>query len=259
MTARTLACLCLALAGCFANEPPPTCRVVATQDGARQPPYVAKLTRVARSSDCTDAQILSVMRIGVEVYQTPGSSDAPTLLLRPARMVDLAQGRVFSVNGRPVPRVDSSDPEGRNLNATAPLSTTPSGGVCTTSRVAISQQRFDATMVQVPDGGTTSFPELFARMDFSDVRVVTTAEVPGTAFTAKLAHTEGNCAASYDVLAVYPAVACTKDDDCASTIDADAGRLTVSGINPAFDAACDLAIGHCMPRVDVTKAGLPKL
>lgn len=270
----------LAASGCL-TQPPPPCRVVTTQQG--QPPYLALLTSTSKTQ-CADAQVLSAMKVGVQDFVPPGVG-AASLALRPGRLVDLASGAVFTADtdasnncltGRncgtcapdggnpcvvveePVKRVDPSDVDGAKLNAVGPFTREPTDGLCAMTGEATAAQDFRAEAVRLADGGTLTLPALAARVTFSDVKVVTTPQVQGTAFTAKLTQTEGDCVARYDVLAFYPAVACTSDADCDPNADLDAGRVLGSGIPPDFQPACDARLRFCVPTVDVTKPGLPK-
>lgn len=270
----------LAASGCL-TQPPPPCRVVSTQQG--HPPYLALLTSTSKTQ-CTDAQVLAAMKVGVQDFVPPGDA-AATLALRPGRLVDLASGAVFTADTdarnncqarqscgscapdggnpclvveEPVTRVDPSDGAGAKLNAVGGFAREPTDGVCAMTAEATAEQSFRPETVTLADGGSLALPALVARVAFSDVKVITTAEVPGTAFTATLTQTEGACVARYDVVAFYGAVACTTDTDCDPHADLDAGRLLGSGIPPAFQPTCDTRLGFCVPSVDVTKPGLPK-
>lgn len=276
--------------GCFAPQPAPPCQVVSTQGFNGNPPYLALLTSTSATGACTEAQRLRVMRVGAQSYVPPGTG-AGALALRPGRLSDLVSGVVFkadvdagnncqagfegkaspgcatcSASGAnpcrvvedPIVRVDPSDPERLKLNAVGAFPREPTDGRCGVSAPMLAEQALPALTVDVIDGGPTTFPALRAAFEFSQVQVLATAEVPGTAFTATLTQTEGACVASYDVVAFYPAVACTRDVDCAPVADLDAGHPKGSGIDPAFAPTCDTALGVCVPGVDVTRPGLPK-
>ncbi|MBL8918267.1 MAG: hypothetical protein JNJ54_05365 [Myxococcaceae bacterium] len=270
----------LAASGCL-TQPPPPCRVVTTQQG--QPPYLALLTSTSKTQ-CADAQVLAAMKVGLQDFVPPGGG-AATLALRPGRLVDLASGVVFTADTdagnncfarrncascapdggnpclvveEPVRRVDPGDIDGERVNAVGAFAREPTDGVCAMTGEATAAQEFRAEAVRLSDGGTLALPALTARMAFSDVKVVTTPQVQGTAFTAKLTQTEGACVARYDVLAFYPAVACASDADCDPSADLDAGRALGSGIPPDFEPSCDARLGFCVPTVDVTKPGLPR-
>ncbi|MBL8940200.1 MAG: hypothetical protein JNM69_36975 [Archangium sp.] len=275
----------LAMSGCFAAQPPPQCQTVSTQDFNGNPPYLAMLKQTSASAACTEGQKLASMLVGVQDYIPPGGG-AAKLVLRPGRLVDLAQGNVFKADidakndcqakkncgscgpdggnpclfvDDPVTRSDPEDPEGKKLNALGGFARAPSNGICAASEPLVASQNFEARTLALVDGGMATLPALPATFSFSDVKVITTFEVPGTAFTAKLAQTEGACVAAYDVVAFYPSIACEADVDCDPNTDLDAGRNTGSGINPDFAPKCDTDLGFCVPTVDVTKPGLPKL
>lgn len=274
----------LVASGCFTAQPPPQCQVVPTQDFNGNPPYLALLKVTSQTAACTD-EVLEVMPVGVQDFIPPGKGGA-TLALRPGRLIDLAQGHVFSadidpknncqakkncgtcgVDGGnpclfvddPVTREDPTDPEGKKLNAIGTFSRAPANGICAVSDSAVAEQNFAAVDLALVDGGMATLPALPARFEFTELKVITTFEVPGTAFTAKLSQTEGACVAKYDVVAFYPAVECEAEADCDPNPDLDAGRTIGSGINPDFLPKCDTNLGYCVPTVDVTKPGLPKL
>jgi hypothetical protein len=274
---------------CAAGVPPPPCRVVSTQ--GTTPPYLARLSVRERRGACDATPPATVMKVGVQDLVSPGAGPS-SLALKPERLVDLIEGRGFSANvdarndcqaaleGDPQPRCetcsadggnaclavadpirrkDPSDPSGARLVAVAPFSREPANGRCSATGALEAQQSFQAETLRLVDGGTAMLPALEAKLTFTDVSVVATAEVPGTAFTATLTQVEGPCTITADVVAFFPAVRCSVDAQCATAIDLDAGISTVSGINPLFEPVCDTAVGYCVPTVDVTKPGLPPL
>jgi hypothetical protein len=277
--------------GCFTPQPPPPCQVVPTQDFKGNPPYLARFTKLGESGTCTGVTPLTSMVVGVQDFIPPGTGKA-SLALRPARLVDMAQGRVFSadvdatndcqaaLDGEedprcdtcsadggnpcvlvpdPVRRSDPTDPTGAKLNALGGFPRAPENGRCITTEALVAEQNFSAVALPLVDGGTAQLPALPVRFAFETVSVITTFEVPGTAFTATLAHTEGACTTRYDVVAFYPAVGCSFDADCDPNPDLDAGRTIGSGINPDFKPRCDTTLQFCVPTVDLTKPGLPAL
>lgn len=83
-------------------------------------------------------------------------------------------------------------------------------GVCTVSAMSLLEQDFPA-LPDTPDlGGTRrpGLPALHARYAFHDVRILVTETTPGTALRAALDVEDvgAGCKATYDVLAVWPAV-----------------------------------------------------
>ncbi|MDX2014679.1 MAG: hypothetical protein SFW67_31055 [Myxococcaceae bacterium] len=277
----------LVFAGC-ATQPPP-CQVVATQGST--PAYLARLTTRETSGTCTGVEPLAVMRLGVQAFSGLGDG-GPSLGLRAQRFDDLAEGRVFTANtdarndcqaalegdpqprcetcsadggnacvpvADPVKRVDPGDPTGAHRTAVGPFAAEPTAGRCPATGSLVAEQSFRAESLRLVDGGSAVLPALDVRLSFSDVSVITTPDVPGSAFTATLTRVEGACTTVSDVVAFFPAVACARDTQCATAIDLDAGVSTVSGLNPAFKPVCDTTIGFCVPTVDVTKPGLPAL
>jgi hypothetical protein len=272
-------------AACLALQPEPSCDVVTTQGGLKAPPYLARMTLLADNGSCAAVNRLSVMRLGVQAFIPKGEGGA-SLALKPERLVDMRSGRFFradvsSTNNcqaalegdpdpqcqsctdaegpnpcrfvdDPIPRVDRTDPTGAKLVGLGGLARRPESGQCTAVGPFVAEQHFDAETLGLTDGGTVVFPSLVVRFEFVDVRVRSTARVPGTVLTAQLSHTEGACTARYRLEAFYPAVACTRDTDCQSEPRLDAGALAGSGFNPLFRPTCDVSSGWCFPSVDVS-------
>ncbi|MCX4241613.1 hypothetical protein [Paraliomyxa miuraensis] len=72
--------------------------------------------------------------------------------------------------------------------------------------------------------------------DWSNVRVLVNADAQGTQFSADLHFEQDGCAARYHVIAMYPAVGCTSDEDCANA----------GSINPGFSTECSPGLGLCV-------------
>jgi len=178
-----------------------------------------------------------------------------------------------------VPRVDPTDPDGKNTNAIGKMSQFPADGLCSVGDFTGGVQNFQAE--QMADG--TMLPAVTHKVDFADFAVVNTAQVPGTAFTAKLKYTEGSCVANYKVMGFWvgsfagtPEIPCTATaamansakgdgpdwfspshilvttDECEPLADLDAGRQFGTGMNPSFVPKCDTTLGVCVPSVDPT-------
>lgn len=96
-----------------------------------------------------------------------------------------------------------------------------------------------------------ALPAADLKYTWRNVRIHVTTAYPGTQMAADLEYTEGECTASYSVLALWPAVSCEVTDAegnrtadptlCDPVADPAAGRATGSGINPDFKdrIACD--------------------
>jgi hypothetical protein len=88
---------------------------------------------------------------------------------------------------------------------------------------------------RTPDAGARPFFDL--RYDFSNVRIVSTPQAPGTQMVADLTYREvyrdgGSCQGDYTVRAVWPAIDCQGEDGGADV------SLCVGEMNPDFPVDC---------------------
>lgn len=67
------------------------------------------------------------------------------------------------------------------------------------------------------------------------------ADYQGTEFQAQTSISFGDCAGTYQALALTPLVFCATDDDCSPDADPAAGRAVGSGINAKYAVACTKA------------------
>ncbi|HYO53306.1 hypothetical protein [Archangium sp.] len=80
--------------------------------------------------------------------------------------------------------------------------------------------------------------------EWSNLRIYSTPQIPGTQFTADLRYTKNGCTAEFSVKGIWPVVSCAtsgKPDDtkCDPNPDPSVGRVRGSGINPIFPVKCD--------------------
>jgi hypothetical protein len=114
------------------------------------------------------------------------------------------------------------------------------------------------TVVSEGDAGFLELePSRPIRYAFEDFRFFVLPPAPSAAqFETRLTFTDGDCSATYKVVAVFPAARCgtadgAPDDSlCITTPDYDAGRLLGSGINPRFDTFCHPGLRLCVLRAD---------
>ncbi|MBL8949675.1 MAG: hypothetical protein JNK82_02790 [Myxococcaceae bacterium] len=153
-------------------------------------------------------------------------------------------------------RVDPADPDGAKVNGIAALAARPEDdNTCAVTGALENEQRFrEERFTLVPggevssraevDGGVAVFPELYLKYAWSNLKFVSTGEVPGSIFTAQLEYTEDTCTATYDVTGVWPITLCHTDLDCSpnplpeasdTDISIPARRFQGSGLNPAFE------------------------
>lgn len=80
-------------------------------------------------------------------------------------------------------------------------------------------------------------PATTVAFEWSNVRILVTADAQGTQMTADMHFEQDGCEADYSVVGVYPAVSCASDEEC----DDDA-----NGINPSFATRCNVDLGLCV-------------
>ncbi len=215
--------------------------------------------------------------IGFQKFETPFKPDDSKVAIRPF-LLSFIHGNPLSYgaqdfadydpsndtgdDGQAAPTVDAvfrtdpSDPEGLLINALGGVPAAPAAdNTCQVSGELVNEQTFQAeTLALVPpqrvlsaraevDAGTAVFPELHVRYAWSNLKFVSTSEVPGSLFTAQLEYTEDACTATYEVTGVWPITLCHTDLDCSpdplpDVAEADIGipgrRFQGSGLNPAF-------------------------
>lgn len=106
-------------------------------------------------------------------------------------------------------------------------------------------------------------PATTVRYEWSNARVLVSANYQGTQFSADLKFTQDDCTAEYEVVGLYPTVPCESNADCCATAAACKGKgppleeggpatdLPASGINPDFDVTCNTDLGFCVLRGDL--------
>lgn len=217
-----------------------------------------------RCTDCTiDAGPGLVIRDGgavVDFVQADGGTGGRTAAVDGGFRVVDRKNACRSVDDE-VARVDATDPDGKKLNAIGQMPQFPTQNACTITNFVGGEQNYQEEVLMLVDGTTQTLPAITYKAEYTNFNVINSAKVPGTAFTTDLRYTEGTCVANYKVVGFWPAHECTNlpsegalvvSDDCDPNPNPDAGRVTGSGINPAFEAKCNTALGICVPTVDVT-------
>jgi hypothetical protein len=176
----------------------------------------------------------------------------------------LPNGKPIDVENfcEPIPeeyrREDPSDPEFKKVTSVAKIPRAPANGTCAATDFTPQEQNY--APFSEPDlvkGGNFTLPASSQKYEWSDFKLIVTAEVPGTAFTARMKLTEDGCTTEYDVRGIEPSIACETDLDCDPEPNIDAGRPTGSSLNPLFKPKCNVELGHCLPTVDVTNPKYP--
>ena len=110
----------------------------------------------------------------------------------------------------------------------------------------------DETTPDIP-----AVPATTIRYEWSNVKVLVSANYQGTQFSADLKYTQDDCTAEYEVKGLYPLIGCASDLDCCSTekecttkVDGKTEVLPLSSINPDFDVKCSTELGFCVLNDD---------
>ncbi len=210
------------LSGCSFEQPESVCFVQESPSWAvKYDPVDAP--RDANGAECTTTAPL-VELMGVYKYVNPQTGDAQ-LALRPAALVSRAVADT----------------------TTTPQDQTSLGSLDNTlqSDDFCNATNFAPAFVNVAASDTA--PANTIRYEFSNVRVYSAAEAPGTQFTGEVKFTSNGCTSSYVMRAVWPPSPC----DTTATEPADncgAG----SGLNPDFAVVCQPTTatgttGYCVP------------
>lgn len=147
-------------------------------------------------------------------------------------------------------------------------------GVCALKDISEAVQNYpevtDSYDAGLDDGGvvaqTDVYPALSLRYVWDNVRIISTAQFPGTLFEGHVTITEDGCTAKYKVYGVHPIVDCDTDEDCDPNPNPDAGRFVGSGLSADYSPRCipypagtvdearhnPKAAGVCGPAADKT-------
>ncbi|HEX8435538.1 hypothetical protein [Archangium sp.] len=104
-------------------------------------------------------------------------------------------------------------------------------------------------------GGVSKAP-VSLRYEWSNLRIYSTPQIPGTQFTAELRYTKDGCTAEYSAKGIWPVVACGTNNKpdaskCDPNPDPAVGRVRGSGINPIFKVECHPVALICVLTTDV--------
>lgn len=269
--ARGAAACALALLSAGCEQPRPKC-TVARGD------FAATYTLLSSYGDCGEPLLGDVL--SVQAYygprsqrdQSPNYSET-AIGIQPLHLTDLlaAAGDRASPDPADVPYALGS------FARSEPDQT----DTCNVAEPSTARVRLPAIPAYTDDCGVDheAQPAQDVSYEFRNVRVLVTAAATGTHLTAKLTYRQPDCWATYDVTAVYPAIACEADlvmsdagmdaasmppatsdagnedasvsEDCAppeptSGLPDDAKCGAGSGINPDFRVHCDPQLLMCV-------------
>jgi hypothetical protein len=170
------------VAGCEVEQPAGACKASHSSNYA-----IFDLTSTTGTGECT---ALTGDFVFMSKYNEPGTDVA-----RLSLSVDTIAGALTG---------DERISEFQSLTHLGDYPEEPTDGVCVAPTLS-------PVAVNIPasgdpaDGGD---PAVNVTYNFSNVRVVSTALVPGTQWTANLEYTAGGCTATYNVVGISPLVTC---------------------------------------------------
>ncbi len=226
-----------------------------------------------KSGDATSAcGMLAGDVIGLQTYFAPGGLNGtpkfsePSLAILPARLGDLLD-RASSYD----PPLAGLDPKQNGIALADFTDSFPDadelceGKKFNAAELALPELPLIPGAVDDPetpdeDETTPDIPALPAttiRYEWSNVKVLVSANYQGTQFSADLKYTQDDCTAEYEVKGLYPLIGCASDIDCCSTekecttkVDGKTEVLPLSSINPDFDVKCSTELGFCVLNDD---------
>ncbi len=194
-----------------------------------QPPLgcpVQRLTWAARF-DLVPGQNVSGLcaqkggeRLGIQTYNVPGT-DETTLVIKPDRLSSL----------------DAQDPESPGYSLGAFPARAGPDDFCAATALSTAEKHVPAS------GGGPAQDVVYA---WSEVKILSRADAPGSQMLGTLDYTEGGCTARYEVWGVWPSVSCKgADGGPDDRICDEPGH----GLNLAFALTCDPTQLRCVPAM----------
>jgi hypothetical protein len=190
--------------------------------------------------------------VGLEKYFSEQPGGPASVALRPKTVGDLV---ALTTAAAPKTRLDPDAPFAPN-----------SVGVLTTDAPGADNfcevPALNPTQV-VTRAITSEGTERNVSYEWSDLRIYSTPQIPGTQFVANLTYRNNGCAAKYKVKGIWPVVSCATEinvdadgdgkkdtvadaSKCEPNPDPKVGRTRGSGINPIFPVTCDPDVKICV-------------
>lgn len=202
----------------------------ATACNVQQPPFgcqVQRLTWAARYNLVEGQTVTGPCankkgeRLGIQIFNDP-TNDKNTLVIQPETLAAL-NGKVPDATGNYAYALSDSYPNIADPN-----------GFCVAPTMSTAEKH-------VPASGTSPARDIVYK--WSNVRVVSKADAPGTQFVGDLDYTEGGCTAKYEVWGNWPSVGCADENGAPS----DEICATSSILNSEFKLVCDPTQKRCVP------------
>ncbi|HLL56039.1 MAG TPA: hypothetical protein VK447_20930 [Myxococcaceae bacterium] len=157
-------------------------------------------------------------QLGVQTYQVPGSSQT-TLALKP----------------RTLARLDAVDPVSPGFSLGAFSEDAGPDDFCVATSLSVAEKH-------VPGSGGNPARDLVYR--WTEVKILSRPDAPGSQLVATVEYTEDGCTATYEVWGVWPSLSCRGEDGSPDDRLCD---TTAHGMNPDFALACDPTQLRCVP------------
>lgn len=178
--------------------------------------------------------------VNMQRYFPPGAKEATMAVL--TRRMGRNRQLIHKDDGT-FARVDPNDPEFKKESAIGKFASIlpDNKGVCSFSSATPGEQEYPEVMLRNADGSDGGIlPALDVTYDWSNVKILSTAQFPGTLFVGDLHLTENACDATYKVYGVHPIVPCETDEDCNPEPNLAVGRVTGSGMSADYAPKCKL-------------------
>lgn len=213
-------------------------------------PYAATFTPTGGSGPCAE---LKGDVLGLASYNPPRADGLPDLEQATLAIGVRALG-ALAERAAAAGVVDETEGHARVARGAFPTMEPNEDDLCVVPEMEPAHLAFPALPAVVDDEGNEvepAQPATDVRYAFSDLRFYVTAGTRGQQMKAKLEYTENGCTATYDVLAVFPAVNCTGEDGGPDDAWCDPGPNATnggvgSGIQPEFPTTCDPELLLCV-------------
>jgi hypothetical protein len=243
LTATVTLSTLLALGGCTAVQPKPSCK-------AQSADYAAKYTVVSKSDPMCGE--LSAEILHVQYYRTKpdATNNLPSIAIEPATLADSLGAAHHAAERDPAVMVDVMT--GSEFSLAKYTTVEPDDNdICSAPKFA---QVANATVAAIPEDKMACPPEdaiepTTLAYKWSNLKMMVNPGSNAVYFGADLERTEGDCVVTYKVTAVNPAVGCGDGKGESWTQDAMTMMCTK---DPEPDVDCtqvfpDDPDGHCDP------------
>ena len=215
--------------------------------------FAAKYTLVEGTGPCSE---LKGDIIGANAYNSPNASGTAPDFSSASVALRTTYSGTYAANAEAYGVIDTS--AGAAPHALGPFDAAvpDADGFCAVPELSVMSQTLEA-LPAVPDDEFEGQDATVLTETWTDVRFYVTPAALGTQMSGRLAFTQDGCSATYDVVALYPAISCDAGDGtmdaklCDAVADPEAGYPTGSGISPDFLVTCDPDLLLCVLNGDV--------